>query len=105
MDAVDDFSGDKNRRVRHRRVENTRAWADPGGILPVVDCKIIDISEGGAQVEPVNKIEMPDSFMLQIDATRNLGRVDVVWRGPKSVGVKFVKVKTKRARNGIEPLK
>jgi hypothetical protein len=105
MEPGDDIFGLKNRRIRPRRLENTRAWADPGGILPVVDCKIIDISEGGAQVEPINKVEMPDSFVLQIDASRNLGRVDVVWRGPRSVGVRFVKTKTKRARKSTELLK
>ena len=96
MSEPDDFSGPNDRRNRNRKVENLRAWADPGGILPVVDCKIIDISEGGAQVSPIAKnFEMPDAFTLQIDASRNLGEVNVVWRGERSVGVRFVKPKQK----------
>ena len=94
---IEDFSGDSNRRNKDRKVENIRAWADPGGVLPVVDCQIVDISEGGAQVKPVKKnVQMPDSFILQIDNTRNFGEVNVVWRGERSVGVKFAKPRPRR---------
>ncbi len=97
MDDIEDFTGDKNRRSKDRKPESTRAWADPGGVLPVVDCQIVNISEGGAQVRPVNrKIEMPDAFILQIDASRNLGEVNVVWRDDRSVGVKFAKPRPRR---------
>jgi len=93
LDEIEDFSGDKNRRDKNRRIENVRAWADPGGVLPVVDCQILDISETGARVRPVKNVEMPDAFILQIDNTRNLGEVNVVWRDERSVGVKFAKPK------------
>jgi hypothetical protein len=97
LDDIEDFSGDNNRRNKDRKIENIRAWADPGGVLPVVDCQIVDISEGGAQVRPVKKnVEMPDAFTLQIDASRNFGEVNVVWRGERSVGVKFAKPRPKR---------
>jgi hypothetical protein len=96
LDEIEDFSGDKDRRQKNRRIENVRAWADPGGIQPVVDCQIVDISEGGARVRPVKNIEMPDAFALQIDSTRDLGAVDVVWRDQRSVGVKFAKKKPRR---------
>jgi hypothetical protein len=79
LDEIEDFSGDKNRRDKNRRIENVRAWADPGGVLPVVDCQ--------------KNVEMPDAFILQIDNTRNLGEVNVVWRDERSVGVKFAKPK------------
>ena len=96
MSDHEEFSADNDRRNKNRKVENVRAWADPGGVLPVVDCKIIDMSEGGAQVSPIKKVVMPDVFTLQIDATRNLGEVNVVWRGERSVGVKFAKPRSKR---------
>ena len=96
MDDIEDFTGGKNRRHKDRRFENTRAWADPGGVLPVVDCQILDISEGGAHVRPVKDVDMPDAFTLQIDASRNLGEVNVVWRGERSVGVKFAKPRARR---------
>ena len=94
---IDDFSGDNDRRDKDRRIHNIRAWADPGGVLPVVDCQILDISDGGAQVRPVKMdVEMPDAFTLQIDASRSLGEVNVVWRGERSVGVKFATPRPRR---------
>jgi hypothetical protein len=39
---------------------------------------------------------MPDAFTLQIDASRSLGEVNVVWRGERSVGVKFAKPRSRR---------
>ena len=94
---IDDFNGESDRRGKNRKIENIRAWADPGGVLPVVDCQIVDISEGGAQVRPVrSNVQMPDAFILQIDASRSFGEVNVVWRGEKSVGVKFAKPRSKR---------
>ncbi len=78
------------RRVRKRRPANTLAWADPGGILPVIDCKIIDITDGGARVAAPIGFDLPDVFQLQIDSSRILGAAEVVWRGPHHVGVKFL---------------
>jgi len=72
-------------------------WADPGGVLPVIDCKIRDISDEGANVAPVNKIEMPDAFTLQLDASRVVGEAKVVWRGPDSVGVELARPKSDEA--------
>jgi hypothetical protein len=94
---IDDFNGESDRRGKNRKIENIRAWADPGGVLPVVDCQIVDISEGGAQVRPVrSNVQMPDAFTLQIDASRSYGEVHVVWRGESSVGVKFAKPRSRR---------
>ena len=94
---IDDFSGDNDRRNKDRKIQNIRAWADPGGVLPVVDCQILDISDGGAQVRPVKiDVEMADAFTLEIDASRSLGEVNVVWRGERSVGVKFAKPRSRR---------
>ncbi len=78
------------RRVRKRRQANTLAWADPGGILPVIDCKILDITDVGARVVAPTGYELPDLFQLQIDSSRILGSAEVVWRGPTQVGVKFL---------------
>ena len=42
------------------------------------------------------KIKMPDAFIMQIDAFKNFGEVNVVWRGERSVGVKFAKPRPRR---------
>lgn len=65
-------------------------WADPGGILPVIDCKVLDISEGGARVAAIRGQQLPDAFALQVDSSRIVGEAHVVWRTETAVGVKFV---------------
>jgi len=66
------------------------AWADPGGILPVIDCKIVDLSDGGARVAAPPGLEMPELFQLQIDTAHILGSAEVIWRERNEVGVKFL---------------
>ncbi|MDE3176385.1 MAG: PilZ domain-containing protein [Pseudomonadota bacterium] len=78
------------RRTRKRRAANTLAWADPGGILPVIDCKILDITDAGARIAAPVGFELPDMFQLQIDSSRIVGAAEVVWRGSNQVGVKFL---------------
>jgi hypothetical protein len=79
------------RRVKRRMPLHSPAWADPGGILPVIDCRIIDMSEDGAKVVAPPGVDLPDVFLLQIDSTRILGAAEVVWRDHAHVGVKFLK--------------
>jgi len=77
------------RRVNARRPSNARVWADLGGVLPVVDCKILDLSETGAQLLVLQEVELPQHFQLQHDSSRILGTVEVVWRKENRVGVRF----------------
>ena len=79
------------RRAKPRRAGGTRVWADPGGVLPAVDCQIIDITEEGAQVAPLGGNPLPDKFLLQVESTRILGQAEVVWREGARVGVQFAK--------------
>jgi hypothetical protein len=87
---ADDHSTEKERRGRHRKPVQIPVWADPGGVLPVIDCKVIDISDEGAQVLALKGGDLPDTFMMQLDSARIVGKAHVVWRGERSVGVKFV---------------
>ena len=82
---------DEERRKRGRRALNSPAWADPGGVLPVIDCKILDLSDNGARVAGPTGVDMPDVFELQIDSSRILGTAEVVWREQHQVGVKFLR--------------
>ena len=59
--------------------------------MPVIDCKIVDISEEGAQVTPINGRPLPEKFMLQHEAARIVGEAHVVWRNGNVVGVKLFK--------------
>jgi hypothetical protein len=98
------FDGTKvtERRAKPRRASGARVWADPGGVLPAVDCKIIDISEEGAQVAPLSGNPLPDKFLLQMEPTRILGEADVVWREGARVGVRFSK-RSRPKRSAAEP--
>ena len=80
-----------DRRVKARKAANVRAWADPGGVLPVIDCRIVDISADGAQVVGPAGHELPEAFILAMDSSRIVGEAHVIWRRGEFVGVKFVK--------------
>jgi len=80
----------RDRRTRRRKAINSRAWADPGGILPVIDCRIVDFTEDGARVVAPPGVEMPAIFQLQIDSSRILGAAEVIWREHNHVGVRFL---------------
>ena len=86
-------SEERNRRKSRRRPAHVRAWADPGGVAPVVDCLIVDISDEGASVAPIVGSDLPDAFRLQLDASRVVGDANVVWRRGRAVGVTLTKRK------------
>lgn len=79
-----------DRRVGKRRMVNLSAWADPGGVWPVIDCRIIDLTPEGARVTSASGNELPDVFQLRADSTRIIGTVEVVWRQANQVGVRFL---------------
>ncbi len=87
------FLKDRDRRKKGRRATRRRAWADPGGIAPVVDCVIVDVSEEGASVAALNGAELPDTFHLQLDNANAVGQANVVWRKGNAVGVKLANPK------------
>ena len=87
------FLNDRNRRRHPRRRTRIRAWADPGGVAPVYDCVVLDVSEGGASVISVTGVDLPDSFELQLDARSRMGQAKVAWRDGAAVGVKLDKPK------------
>jgi hypothetical protein len=94
IDAYDNpFLSDRNRRRHPRRRTRIRAWADPGGVAPVYDCVVLDVSEGGASVVSVTGVDLPDSFELQLDARSKMGRAEVAWREGAAVGVRLDKSK------------
>ncbi len=87
------FLEGRNRRRHPRRRTRIRAWADPGGVAPVYDCVVLDVSEGGASVVSVTGVDLPDSFELQLDTRSKMGQAEVAWRDGAAVGVKLDKPK------------
>ncbi len=91
MDTKQDGPTSIERREKPRKSSGSQVWADPGGVLPVVDCKILDVSEDGAQVGALDGRPLPERFILQHEAQRILGEAHVIWRYGASVGVKLVR--------------
>ena len=85
------FLADRNRRRHRRRHTRIRAWADPGGAAPVVDCVVLDLSDAGANVMSVGAAELPSTFELQVDMRNTMGEAEVVWRDGATVGVRLEK--------------
>ncbi len=89
MDNAYNGTKETDRRKKPRRSSGTSIWADPGGVLPVVDCKILDISDEGAMVRPMRGGALPDRFILQHETFNILGEAEVIWRNGNVVGVKL----------------
>lgn len=54
---------------------------------PVVDCKVVDYSPGGACLEVWAQTKLPDRFELLFGGTKK--RCRVVWRTGRRLGVAF----------------
>jgi len=88
-------SGSERRR-QLRRPTQIRAWADPGGVAPAIDCVVLDLSEGGANVMSLSGAELPDAFELKLNMRKSMGWAKVAWRNGDSVGVRLETSKPER---------
>jgi hypothetical protein len=79
--------GKKSREAR-RRFDET-AWISVDGSFGVQECRVLDVSLGGAQIE--SKKTVPDTFVLTFSRRERRGsHCKVVWRKGHNVGVKFI---------------
>ena len=78
------------RKSRHeRRKTNKLAWIVKGSGFGVTECKVIDYSDTGAQLELTG--DLPSTFALSFSVTSRRGKqCQVVWRNGNRAGVKFV---------------
>lgn len=77
---------------RFARVRPTGRDADLAKLIvdpktPVIDCRVIDYSPGGACLEISGQIKLPDRFELLFGRTRK--RCRIVWRAGRRIGVAF----------------
>ena len=86
-----EMTGRDDQRDKARKPTHIRAWADPGGASPPVDCVILDMSEDGARIVSVSGAPFPDTFTLQLSRNNELAKATVMWRTSDTVGVKFQK--------------
>jgi hypothetical protein len=93
-----EMTGRDSRRLEARKRTRLRAWADPGGVAPVVDCVIVDVSKDGVRVASVNGDPLPNTFTLTEDSKIEMGAATVMWRAGNEVGVKFERPKKEPKR-------
>jgi hypothetical protein len=66
-------------------------YVDAEDSQPFAHCVMTDISNGGAKLLFSSDIQIPDTFMLDLGgADRARLRCEVVWRGTREAGVRFV---------------
>jgi hypothetical protein len=58
-----------------------------GPKAPVIDCRVVDYSPGGACLEISGQIKLPNRFELLFGGTRK--RCRVVWNAGRRLGVAF----------------
>ena len=104
----EDFDGSKasDRRIATRRQSGAHVWADPGGVMPAIDCRIIDISETGAKLTVEGSVEglhLKEFFLLLSSTGLAYRRCELSWVNGDQIGVNFIKTgdrKKKSARRG-----
>ena len=74
-----------------RYSSNQSAWMTLDGGFAKRDCKILDISGGGARIQVSDPGAIEQTFNLAMDKNvKKLTRCRLVWRKGSVVGVKFM---------------
>ena len=74
-------------RTRPRGGDSNVAKLIVGPKAPVIDCKVVDYSAGGACLEICGQTKLPDRFELLFGGTKK--RCRVVWSAGRRLGVVF----------------
>ena len=77
----------EKRTAARRRVlkHGTLAFDGGGG----VDCMVRNLSPGGARLDVVNPVGLPQSFTLFIQTDQFMRRCRAVWSSEQRIGVAF----------------
>ena len=85
-----DFTGPKRRKNQRRPFAYPAELRFENG-LPATPCRIVDMSETGAQLEASPETNIHDEFILLIGAHTSVRRrCQVIWRSNSRIGVRFV---------------
>jgi PilZ domain len=84
---------DDNHRValRHRVLKSAKIISPNN--WSVMDCKLRDVSDTGAQLIVGDQVSIPNEFMLLFPAEKMVRDAKVMWRKDQSVGVEFTSEK------------
>ena len=80
----------KQKRAERRLKQDFGALILLGGFARR-DCKVVDMSEGGARLAIDGKTELPKTFSVVFAPNASGKACQLVWRNGRMVGVKFVK--------------
>lgn len=81
----------QRRRSPRRPVNIAALIMDKRDGLPLRDCTIVDISQGGAKLRVAGAATLPEFFTLVLShAARTHRRCQVRWRSVVDVGVQFI---------------
>ena len=85
------------RKTPRAQVVQSAYIADDDG-KPLCPCLMLDVSSGGAKLQVEATMELPATFILVLSTAGQVRRpCKPVWRGPKTVGVEFLKPAAKPA--------
>ena len=81
-------------RRKHARSETNRpAWIDIGNGAPLIECVVLDTSEGGARFAVPNPATLPENFTLMFSPDGKDGRrCRVAWRSGTEAGVEYLSI-------------
>lgn len=80
---------ERRRHVRHPP-EIGRAFIYIERNVPLIDCEVLNISDGGARVHAHTGMTLPTHFLLFFDRDGDARRsCRIVWRDGTNVGVAF----------------
>ncbi|MGH6837063.1 MAG: diguanylate cyclase domain-containing protein [Methylocella sp.] len=85
--TMEDPEQERQNEVRHRVLKRAQiVFKDHGA---VIDCAVLNLSDGGACLKVESPIGIPDSFDLVLDRA-TVGNCRVTWRKATQIGVEFV---------------
>jgi len=85
------FSFGRKSRLSRRRVEK-QAWLATDGDFALRPCKVVDMSDHGAQLTLEQFDRLPKQFNITFSRARRTGlRCQVRWQRGRSIGVTFLK--------------
>ncbi len=86
-EATPGGGADKRRQHRMRVLKSARIIFNGG--YTVFDCRVKNVSEGGALLQMPSSLGIPTRFEIDIDNSRKPRQCTVMWRSDKMLGIAF----------------
>jgi PilZ domain len=92
LNDIAEYEAMREELRKHRRQKlHYNAYVDLCDGMPVPACRLVDVSEHGAQLTLASAADLPDQFVLLLAESGKVRRqCRVAWRSEKQLGVQFV---------------